>query len=168
MTSFDVATCRFDRKGHKVFKKRRESYLTPFDVSAHIKWCERSCQMVWALTSYGVRSLGKELDGTPLPYEKPPFFFCGNRATGEQKAESSEYSYRSTGVFRGSTASGSRPADICPNGKENQAASFRKNMGIRYGSRLNFSDEELIWRLSSSKFNLHLSFWPFFDLSSVV
>ena len=48
----------------KVFTKRRESHLTPFDVSAHIKWCERSCQMVWALTSYGVRWLGKGLDGT--------------------------------------------------------------------------------------------------------
>ena len=30
----------------KVFTKRRESHLTPFDVSAHIKWCERSYQMV--------------------------------------------------------------------------------------------------------------------------
>ena len=30
----------------KVFTERRESHLTPFDVSAHIKWCERSCQMV--------------------------------------------------------------------------------------------------------------------------
>ena len=35
-----------DRNGHKVFTKRRESYLTPFDVSVHIKWCERSYQMV--------------------------------------------------------------------------------------------------------------------------
>ena len=35
-------------------------------------------------------------------------------------------------------------------------------------SRLNFSDEDLIWSFISSKFNLHLSFWPFFDLSSVV
>ena len=31
-----------------------------------------------------------------------------------------------------------------------------------YRSRLNFSDEDLIWRFISSKFNLHLSFWPFF------
>ena len=37
-----------------------------------------------------------------------------------------------------------------------------------YWSRLNFSDEDLIWSLSSSTFNLHLSFWPFFALSSVV
>ena len=35
-------------------------------------------------------------------------------------------------------------------------------------SRLNFSDEDLILSLSSSKFNLHLSFLPFFALSSVV
>ena len=35
-------------------------------------------------------------------------------------------------------------------------------------SRLNFSDEDSIWNLSSSKFNPHLSFGPFFDLSSVV
>ena len=48
----------------KVFTECRESHLTPFDVNAHIKWCERSCQMVWALTSYGVRWLGKGLDGT--------------------------------------------------------------------------------------------------------
>ena len=46
------------------FAERRESHLTPFDVSAHIKWCERSYQMVWALTSYGVRWFGKGLDGT--------------------------------------------------------------------------------------------------------
>lgn len=37
-----------------------------------------------------------------------------------------------------------------------------------YGSRLNFSDEDLNWSFISSKFNLHLSFWSFFDLSSVV
>ena len=30
------------------------------------------------------------------------------------------------------------------------------------------SDKDLNWSLSSSKLNLHLSFWPFFDLSSVV
>ena len=38
----------------------------------------------------------------------------------------------------------------------------------KYRSRLNFSDEDSIWSLSSSKFNLHLSFWSFFALSSVV
>ena len=40
--------------------------------------------------------------------------------------------------------------------------------GASYWSRLNFSDEDLILNFISSKFNLHLSFWSFFDLSSVV
>ncbi len=39
---------------------------------------------------------------------------------------------------------------------------------LGYLSRLNFSDEDLIWSFISSKFNLHLSFWPFLALSSVV
>ena len=39
---------------------------------------------------------------------------------------------------------------------------------VTWRNRLNFSDEDLILSLSSSKFNLHLSFWPFFALSSVV
>ena len=36
----------FYRTAIKVFTKRRESHLTPYDVSAHIIWCERSYQMV--------------------------------------------------------------------------------------------------------------------------
>ena len=40
--------------------------------------------------------------------------------------------------------------------------------GASYWSRLNFSDEDLILNFISSKFNLHLSYWSFFDLSSVV
>ena len=32
---------------------------------------------------------------------------------------------------------------------------------LKWGSRLNFTDEDVIFSLSSSKFNLHLSFWPF-------
>ena len=35
-------------------------------------------------------------------------------------------------------------------------------------SRLNFYDEDSIWSFITSKFNLHLSFGPFFDFSSVV
>ena len=58
------ATCGIWHPGRYKFTKRRVSYLTPFDVSAHIKWCERSYQMVWALTPYGVRSFWKGLDGT--------------------------------------------------------------------------------------------------------
>ena len=42
------------------------------------------------------------------------------------------------------------------------------NMADNIRSRLNFSDEDMNWSLNSSKFNLHLSFWSFFDLSSVV
>ena len=48
----------------KVFTKRRESHLTPYDV----------------------RSLGKGLDGTPLPYEKPPFFFLREQGDGGAKS----------------------------------------------------------------------------------
>ena len=55
----------------------------------------------------------------------------------------------------------------------NKAAGGSKKIEVffrpeRNRSRLNFSDEDLIWRFISSKFNLHLSFWSFFDLSSVV
>ena len=36
---------------------------------------------------------------------------------------------------------------------------------MSYRSRLNFSDEDLNWSFISSKFNLYLSFWLFFDFS---
>ena len=35
------------------------SHLTPYDVSAHTIWHERSHHMMWALTSYGVRWLSR-------------------------------------------------------------------------------------------------------------
>ena len=41
---------------------------------------------------------------------------------------------------------------------------FRELWQRRFRSRLNFSDEDLIWRFISAKSNLHLSFWTFLTL----
>ena len=36
----EIQFSEFYRTAIKVFTKSRESDLTPYDVSAHIKWCE--------------------------------------------------------------------------------------------------------------------------------
>ena len=52
------------------------SHLTPFDVSAHTIWYERSHHMMWALTSYGVRWLSRRFVKTLTMTDFTLHFSC--------------------------------------------------------------------------------------------
>ena len=142
--------------------------LTPFDTSAHTIWCERSHQMVWDdflgvpqtfaevlrcavshVFSWIVRSL--------LLYGK---IFLGASGSQVIMSDVPRIFHATIGEWHRSEREGWRWK--CWNSHSVVRVCARKNawkIKCRQWSRLNFSDEDLIWRLSSSTFNLHLSSW---------
>ena len=86
--------------------------------------------------------------------EKPPSY-----EAGIFKVYNSEILEENTDVAI-TCCDAERRADVAVNMNVTEVRTLR--------SRLNCSDKDLSWSFISSTFNFHLSFWLFFDLSSVV